>query len=93
MLEHGSEKLRVGLKVSGPIPVRAKTPLQTKDGRHVGKVTSGNFGPSVGHPIAMAYVDRAVITAGTRLYAIVRNKELEVTVTKLPFVPLRYHRN
>ena len=28
-------------------------------GTQVGQVTSGGFGPSVGHPVAMGYVDAA----------------------------------
>ena len=93
MLKRGSKQIRIGLRVNDRIPVRAKTLLETKSGIQIGKVTSGGFGPSVGIPIALAYVDIAATEVGSRLDAIVRNKRIEVTVAPLPFVPLRYYRN
>ena len=93
MLKRGSKQIRIGLMVNDRIPVRAKTLLETKSGIQIGKVTSGGFGPSVGIPIALAYVDTSATEVGSRLDAIVRNKRIEVTVAPLPFVPLRYYRN
>jgi len=40
----------------------------------VGRVTSGTLGPSVGRPVALAYVDRAYVEPGTALRVDVRGK-------------------
>jgi aminomethyltransferase len=93
MLDDGPPRVRVGIRTDGRTPVRAQTRIETSEGKAAGKVTSGGFGPSIGGPVAMAYVDPKWAPPGTRLWAIVRNKHLPVTVTSLPFVPLRYYRS
>ena len=60
--------------------------------REVGAVTSGGFSPSLGHPIATAYVDAALAAPGTALELDNRGKRLAAKVVPLPFVPHRYHR-
>ena len=62
------------------------------DGSEVGKVTSGGFAPSVGKPIAMAYVPTALTEPGTRIQITQRGKVHEATVAAMPFVPHRYVR-
>lgn len=62
------------------------------EGRKVGKVTSGGFGPSLGAPVAMGYVESRFADIGSELFALVRDKQLPVTVAKIPFVPQRYYR-
>jgi aminomethyltransferase len=93
MLDDGPPRVRVGIRTDGRAPVRAQALLETSDGKPAGEVTSGGFGPSIGGPVAMAYVAPNWALPGTRLWAIVRNKHLPVAVTPLPFVPLRYHRS
>ena len=93
MLDDGPPRMRVGIRTDGRAPVRAQTPLETPDGKPAGEVTSGGFGPSVGWPVAMAYVVPKWALLRSQLCAIVRNKRLPVTVAPLPFVPLRYHRS
>ena len=90
-VEHGPAQKRVGIRPDGKAPVRAHTPLHGSDDISVGEVTSGGFGPSVGAPIAMAFLPGSLATPGTQLKAQVRNKALPVTVCRLPFVPHRYH--
>ena len=63
-----------------------------ESGRVVGKVTSGGFGPTLGGPVAMGYVEAALTPIGTRLSAVVRGKPVPVEVAKTPFVPQRYYR-
>ena len=82
----------VGLKPEGRAPARAGTEIQTPDGKTVGRVTSGGFGPSVGGPVAMGYVDVPHNKTGSTLNLIIRGKAQPATVVKLPFVPNRYHR-
>ena len=82
---------RVGLSVEGRMPVREGAELFA-GGDKVGRVTSGGFAPSVGAPIAMAYVDAAHTALGTALEAEVRGKRVPVTVAAMPFIPHRYVR-
>jgi aminomethyltransferase len=58
----------------------------------VGIVTSGGFSPTLGVPIAMAYVDIAHADEGSALEIEVRGKRLAATVSPMPFVPHRYYR-
>lgn len=51
----------------------------------VGEVTSGVLSPTLGHPIALAYVDRAHSEPGTAIEADVRGTRLPMTVVALPF--------
>ena len=91
-IEDGAPRKRVGLLPDGRAPVREGAELTTPEGRTAGRVTSGGFGPSVGGPVAMGYVDMASATPGTRLNAIVRGKALPVAVAKMPFVEHHYYR-
>ncbi|WP_458042855.1 glycine cleavage system aminomethyltransferase GcvT [Microbacterium sp. HM-570] len=51
----------------------------------VGEVTSGALSPTLGHPIALAYVDPAVSAPGTVLHIDVRGTRIRATVTATPF--------
>ena len=82
----------VGLKPEGRAPARAHTEIQDQDGNRIGEVTSGGFGPSVGGPVAMGYVDVPHNKAGTAVNLIIRGKAQPASVVKLPFVPNRYFR-
>ena len=62
------------------------------EGSDVGKVTSGGFAPTLGQPIAMAYVPLAMAEPGTRIQLTQRGKVHEATVAAMPFVPHRYVR-
>ncbi len=88
----GAPEKRVGLKPDGRQPVRAGATLTNQAGDAVGRVTSGGFGPSVGHPVAMGYVDVALAQAGTRLYADVRGAKVAIDVCSLPFTPHHYRK-
>ncbi|MFL0413861.1 glycine cleavage system aminomethyltransferase GcvT [uncultured Sphingomonas sp.] len=90
--ENGPVTKRVGLLVEGRQPVREGATVLDEDGSTVGNVTSGGFAPSVGAPIAMAYVPLAMATPGTRIQLSQRGKVHAATVTPMPFVPHRYVR-
>jgi aminomethyltransferase len=91
-LKEGPAEKRVGIKPLGRAPAREGTEIQTRDGKRIGVVTSGGFGPSVNGPVAMGYVAAAHAKAGTPVQLIVRGKALEAEVAALPFVPHRYKR-
>lgn len=92
ILARGAAEKRVGLKPQGRQPVRAGAELSDADGRPAGRVTSGGFGPSAGHPVAMGYVSAPLAKAGTVLFADVRGTKVPVAVHALPFTPHRTHK-
>ncbi|MFV9425549.1 glycine cleavage system aminomethyltransferase GcvT [Microbacterium sp. S1037] len=55
----------------------------------VGEITSGALSPTLGHPVAMAFVAPAASALGTELTIDVRGTRIPATVTALPF----YRRN
>lgn len=93
-LDHGPERLRVGLRPEGRAPMREGVEIFEAEsgGEAVGRVTSGGFGPSVEAPIAMGYVPARLAQPGTALFGEVRGKRLPVTVCELPFRPSTYKR-
>ena len=91
-LEDGPPRRRVGIRPQGRAPVREGCELTDMDGRAVGKVTSGGFGPTVGGPVAMGLVETHLAKPDTALQAVVRGKPQPVAVAKLPFVRQRYYR-
>lgn len=92
-LSDGWQRQRVGLLVEGKIPVRAGCVITDDQDRRVGIVTSGSFSPSLQRPVAMALIQTDLAAIGTPLFATVRGKPIAVTVSRLPFVPHRYHRS
>ncbi|MEM9104340.1 MAG: glycine cleavage system aminomethyltransferase GcvT [Pseudomonadota bacterium] len=91
----GTSHKRIGLKPDGRAPVRGGALLYDSDGdeaQETGLVTSGGFGPSCGHPIAIGRILRTAGTTGDHVFADVRGKKLACTIEKLPFVPRNYHR-
>ena len=81
---------RVGFTMAGA-PAREGAEI-VKDGQTIGVVTSGGFGPTIGGPVGMAYVDSAFAMAGTEIDILLRGKVRPATVTKMPFVEQRYYR-
>jgi aminomethyltransferase len=90
-LKDGVKWQRVGFGVDGKLPVREGAEVFMGE-QVVGKITSGGFAPSLQAPIAMGYITTPYCAVGTRLEADVRGKRIALTVTKMPFVPHRYHR-
>jgi aminomethyltransferase len=94
-IDNGPPRRRVGLRAQGRVPVRSGALLFAGHSavEPIGRVTSGGFGPSVGAPVAMGYVPRALSARGTHVFAEVRGSRVPVEVTDLPFIPHRYHRS
>ena len=80
----GAGRTLVGLISAGRRAGRAGYRVLAGD-REVGVVTSGALSPTLGHPIAMAYVDRDALDAGLAID--VRGTPLPATITPLPFLP------
>ena len=90
-LLNGAARKRVGLAVDGKLPAREGAPVFAGD-RAVGIVTSGGFSPSLGAPIAMAYVASDCAADGTPLEIEVRGKRLMARVVPMPFKAKNYVR-
>jgi glycine cleavage system T protein (aminomethyltransferase) len=91
-LANGPARLRVGIRPDGRAPAREGTEIVSSDGGRIGIVTSGGFGPSVGAPIAMGFVESAHAAVGTPVDLIVRGKPLAARIAALPFHRHAYHR-
>ncbi|HTG37923.1 glycine cleavage system aminomethyltransferase GcvT [Sphingomonas sp.] len=88
----GAAIKRVGLIVEGRQPVREGATVVNAHGATIGRVTSGGFAPSVGQPIAMAFVPAELAAPGTAIMLQQRGKPHAATVAAMPFVPHRYIR-
>jgi aminomethyltransferase len=91
-LAEGTSRKRVGIRPDGRAPAREDTEIVGDAGNRLGKVTSGGFGPSVGGPVAMGYVESAQAMEGQALQLLVRGAARPARVVGLPFVPTRYYR-
>ncbi|MFE4545332.1 glycine cleavage system aminomethyltransferase GcvT [Arthrobacter sp. NPDC056727] len=74
----------VGLKGTGRRAARGHYPV-LKDGTLIGEVTSGQPSPTLGYPVAMAYVDVEHSEVGTVLDVDLRGKPERFEVVALPF--------
>jgi aminomethyltransferase len=74
----------VGLKGLGRRAGRSHYPV-LKDGKVVGEVTSGQPSPTLGYPVAMAYVDVEHSAPGTALDIDLRGRAESFEVVALPF--------
>ena len=75
----------VGLEGLSRRAGRPGHPVVRTDGTAVGEITSGAPSPTLGHPVAMAYVSPDVAEAGTELGVDVRGRVEPVRVVALPF--------
>lgn len=80
----GVSKKLVGLKIAGQ-----RTPRQgaevTRDGSAIGNVTSGCMSPTLGYPIAMAYLKPDSAATGDTVNVTVGSSEAEAELVELPF--------
>lgn len=75
----------VGLVAEGKRAGRAGYAVVDEDGTVLGEITSGALSPTLGHPIAMAYVTPSSAEEGTAVFLDVRGTRIPATVTALPF--------
>jgi len=83
--DESGDRVLVGLAGEGRRAARAGYAVKDAAGTEVGIVTSGILSPTLGHPIALAYVEASQAEVGTELNADVRGKPLPMTVVDLPF--------
>ena len=84
--DRGVPRLLQGLAVEGRQPPRAGYPVRAGDGDDVlGEVTSGNFSPTLGRGIALAFLPPAV-QPGAGVAVDFRGRPVPAEVVELPFV-------
>jgi len=82
--DEGPARRLVGLRLEGPRTARQGMAVKHGDDA-IGQVTSGCLSPTLGHPIAMAYVDREHAGTGTTLHVDLGRAAAEAQVVDLPF--------
>jgi len=90
--QKGVARKRVGLLPQERVPVREGAEIVDADGSVIGQVSSGGFGPTLGAPVAMGYVNASHTAIDSDVWAVVRGKRVAMKVAKTPFVPQRYYR-
>ncbi|MBL8697013.1 MAG: glycine cleavage system aminomethyltransferase GcvT [Alphaproteobacteria bacterium] len=91
-LRNGASRKRVGILPDGKAPAREHTEITDGAGRRIGEITSGGFGPTVGGPVAMGYVEAASAAPGTAVQLVVRGTPRPARIVAMPFTPHRYFR-
>ena len=85
-VESGTPTGLVGLAGTGRRSPRSGYPvLDPRSGQSVGTVTSGALSPTLGYPVAMAYVPRSFEEPGIELVVDIRGAAAPVRVVKRPF--------
>jgi aminomethyltransferase len=84
----GPKRRLVGLEMEDRSVARHGYPV-VKDGRAIGVVTSGSFGPSVERSIALAYVETGHAAVGAGLAVEIRGQPRPARIVKTPFHPPR----
>jgi aminomethyltransferase len=82
--ERGIARRLRGIAIEGRRPAREGSRVLV-DGADVGAVTSGNFSPTLGHGIALAFV-APTLEIGAEVQLDVRGQLLDGQIVKLPFV-------
>ena len=78
------KRVLVGQQGQGRRAARGHYPV-VLDGQNIGEVTSGLPSPTLGYPVALAYVDAEHSEVGTELQVDLRGKAEPFTVVALPF--------
>jgi len=84
----GPKRKLVGIEMADRSVARHGYPV-LREGRRVGIVTSGTYGPSVEKSIAMAYVETPLAAVGTEVEVEIRGQGRPARVVKTPFHPSR----
>ena len=83
--EQGVSRRLVGISIPGRRPARDGTRVLDESGAEVGFISSGNFSPTLGHCVAMAFV-KPTTAVGDSVSMDVRGTLIEGVVVPTPFV-------
>ncbi|MEM1320943.1 MAG: glycine cleavage system aminomethyltransferase GcvT [Bacteroidota bacterium] len=81
----GVSRKLVGFVVDDRRVPRHDYPIEDMEGNEIGIVTSGTMSPSLGIPIGMGYVPKALAAEGSAIQIVAGRKKLKATVKKVPF--------
>jgi aminomethyltransferase len=81
---HAQSQKLVGLVGEGKRAARAEYPIYASDAL-IGEVTSGALSPTLGYPVAMAYVSTEHAEVGSVVSVDIRGTRTDFTVVNLPF--------
>jgi len=84
-VEGVDEKL-VGLSLIDRGVPREGHEVTTPDGEHLGAITSGTMSPTLGDPIALAYIPTDYTEPGTKLRVVVRGEPKKARIRTTPFL-------
>ncbi len=76
---------RVGLVLEGRRAAREQAECFDRDGKLIGRVTSGTFSPTMQVPISMAYIDSQHAQVGSQVQVDIRGSKSIATIRQLPF--------
>lgn len=79
----------IGFKMLDRAIARDDYPVY-KEGRKIGRVTSGSFAPTVGSGIGMAYVEKAFSTLGSHIEIQIHNRLTPAEIVKRLFVASKH---
>ncbi|MEO0339695.1 MAG: glycine cleavage system aminomethyltransferase GcvT [Bacteroidota bacterium] len=87
--ETGIQKRLVGLTLDGRrVPRNGYEIIDVASEETIGRITSGTSSPSLGHPVAMGYVNKSHTKAGTIVGIRIGKKIFEATVARPPFLKI-----
>jgi aminomethyltransferase len=84
--ENGVTRKLVGFVMNDKGIPRKDYPILDLDGNEIGIVTSGTISPSLNYGIGLGYVKKEFSKADTEILIQVRNKQLQATVSRPPFL-------
>lgn len=87
--ENGPARRLIAFEVLDKPVAREHYPL-LKDGKKIGAVTSGSFGPTVGKNIGLGYVRRGFEAPDTTIDVEIYGRPVPARVVKRPFVPSKH---
>jgi aminomethyltransferase len=93
-METETNTKRVGFIIESGPPAREEAKIYSSEDKQniIGRVTSGSYSPCLKKPIGMAYINTKFTKLNTVLKVTVRNKDYDLKISKMPFVPNRYYK-
>jgi aminomethyltransferase len=87
-LENGTNKKLVGFKLDQRGVPRSGYKIFDQKENEVGVVTSGTMSPCLKEGIGLGYISNTNATFGDKLLIEIRNKKIEASIVKLPFISI-----
>lgn len=93
-LEEGVSKTRIGFMIEGKAAAREGYTIYDASGeKEIGTVTSGSLAPCMDNKtIGLGYVPPEYAANDSQIIVDLRGRKTPATITKLPFVPLKYYK-